>query len=156
MTFKFTRKTDMMLSNIFGVKPTDAVFLPSAPYAVRFNCQAGQLALGEDDFLGNAAEISIIKVSRYFGTLGRTQNAEWLQIFYIPAPDCDLLPANTVCVSYIKTRSVGQFQQCVTRLMGNGVNPAEGVFKVSFARHASGDRNYYSVKLHPSCRTIHR
>ena len=25
-----------MLSNIFGVKPTDAVFLPSAPYAVRF------------------------------------------------------------------------------------------------------------------------
>jgi hypothetical protein len=136
----------MMLSNIFGVKPTDAVFLPSAPYAVRFNCQAGQLALGEDDFLGNATEISIIKVSRYFGTLGRTQNAEWLQIFYIPAPGCDFLPANTVCVSYIKTRSVGQFQQCVTRLMGNGVNPAEGVFKVSFARHASGDRNYYSVK----------
>jgi len=133
------------LSNVFGTKPENAIFLPTVPYAVRFNCQAGQIALSETEFLGSEAEISIIKVSCWFGALGKTRATEWFQLFYVPAPTCKILPANTVCVSYIKTRSIGQFQQCVTRLMGNGVNPAEGIFKLGFQRHSAGDRTYYSV-----------
>ncbi len=135
------------LVDIFGSKPADAIYLPDAPYAVRFNCQSGQLALSEADFLGNEAEISVIKVSRYFGSLGKTRNVAWMQLFYIPAPGCSVLPSNTVCVSYIKTRSLSALQQTVTRLVGEGVNPAEGIFKVSFQRHINGDRNYASVKF---------
>ncbi len=135
----------MTLANVFGIKPDNAIYNPSTPYNVRFNCQAGQLALSESEFLGSEVEISIVKVSRFFGTLGNTKNVEWFQIFYIPAPGCKVLPSNTVCCSYIKTRSVGQFQQCVTRLMGNGTNPAEGIFKLSFQPHSSGDRKYFSV-----------
>lgn len=135
------------LSNVFGTKPANAIYLPDAPYAVRFNCQAGQLAVSETEFLGTEAEISVIKVSRYFGSLGRTRNVAWMQLFYVPAPGCKALPANTVCVSYIKTRSLSALQQTVTRLVGEGVNPAEGIFGVSFQRHSNGDRNYASVKF---------
>lgn len=142
-----TRNGHNALANVFGSKPANAIYLPDAPYAVRFNCQAGQLALSETDFLGKEAEISVIKVSRYFGSLGRTRNVAWMQLFYVPAPNCKILPSNTVCVSYIKTRSLSALQQTVTRLVGEGVNPAEGVFKVGFIRHANGDRNYASVRF---------
>lgn len=135
----------MTLSTVFGIKPDNAIYNPSTPYNVRFNCQVGQVALSETEFLDSEVEISIIKVARYFGTLGNTKNVEWFQIFYIPAPSCKTLPSNTVCCSYIKTRSIGAFQQCVTRLMGSGVNPAEGIFKLSFQKHQNGDRNYFSV-----------
>ncbi len=135
----------MTLSTVFGIKPDNAIYNPSTPYNVRFNCQVGQVALSETEFLDSEVEISIVKVSRYFGTLGNTKNVEWFQIFYIPAPSCKALPSNTVCCSYIKTRSVGAFQQTVTRLMGSGVNPAEGIFKLSFQKHQNGDRNYFSV-----------
>lgn len=145
MTTKAKGTAMTALDDIFGTKPSDAIFLPSQPYQVRFNCKAGQLAVSEDDFLGKEAEISIIKVARYFGDLGRTKSAEWLQLFYVPAPGCDILPANTVCVSYVKTRSLSQFQQVITRLLSDGQNPAHGIFKIGFKHHVTGERDYYSV-----------
>lgn len=137
----------IMNINVFGVKPKDAIFNPNTPFAVRFNCQAGKLALSENDYISDNAEISIIKASRFYGSLGKTRNVEWLQLFYVAAPDCDVLPQNTVCVSYIKTRSLGQFQQVVIRLLGEGTNPAEGIFKVSFVPHSNELGNYFSVRF---------
>jgi hypothetical protein len=136
-----------MSLNVFGTKPQDAIYLSAQPFQVRLNCQAGQIALSETEFLGNEAEISIIKAAMYFGTLGKTRNVEWLQLFYVPAPSCTILPSHTVCVSYIKTRSLTAFHQLITKLIGSGVNPAEGIFKLSFERHSSSDRNYCSVRF---------
>jgi hypothetical protein len=137
----------MSLDSIFGTKPQDSIFNPASPFAVRLNCQAGQIALSETEFLGNEAEISIIKASTFFGGLGKTRHTTWLQLFYVPAPSCSILPANTVCVSYIKTRSLTAFHQLITKLIGTGTNPAEGIFRLSFLRHANGDRNYCSIKF---------
>lgn len=137
----------MTLANVFGTKPQNSIYLPVHPFQVRLNCQSGQIALNETEFLGSEAEISIIKASTYFGHLGKTRHAEWLQLFFVPAPGCRTLPENTVCVSYIKTRSLTAFHQLITKLIGTGTNPAEGIFKLSFTRHASGDRNYCSVKF---------
>jgi hypothetical protein len=137
----------MSLLSVFGTKPADSIFNPAAPFAVRLNCQSGQLALSESEFIGNSAEISIIKVARFFGDLGNTKRSEWLQIFYIAAPGCTALPKDTVCVSYIKTRSLAAFNQGIIKLIGEGVNPAEGIFTISFVRHSAGDRNYFSVKF---------
>jgi len=135
----------MTALTVFGTKPADSIFLADQPYPVRLNCQAGQIAVSEDEFLGKEMEISIIACNRYFGNLGKTQNAEWLQIFFVPAPACDILPASTV--SYIKTRSLSQFSQLITRLMGQG-EPAEGIFKVSFLSHTnSNGQPYKSVRF---------
>lgn len=39
---------------IFGTMPTDAIFNPFPPYALRNDCQVGQWKRGEDDFKGSA------------------------------------------------------------------------------------------------------
>jgi hypothetical protein len=136
-----------MSLTVFGTKPKDSIFLPQTPFSVRLNCQAGQVAIAEDEYLGNSMEISIIAVNQLFGSLGKTKDAEWMQIFYIPAPTCKILPANTVCVSYIKTRSLSQFTQTITRLMEYG-EPAEGIFIISFQSHQNGKGDpYKSVKF---------
>lgn len=139
--------------NVFGMAPQDAIFNPVTPFAIRLNCQAGQLALTETDFLGKEAEISIIKIGRYFGSLGKTSGSEWLQVFYVAAPGSNVIPAkDTVCVSYVKTRSLSRFNQLVTQLLGNGQNPATGIFKISFEKHGGTNANgeltsYYSVNF---------
>jgi len=133
--------------HIFGAKPEGSIFLPEQPYGVRLNCQAGQIAVSETEFLGTEMEISIIACNRYYGDLGKTRNAEWLQIFFIPAPNNKLLPPDTVCVTYIKTRSLTQFTQLVTKLMAEG-EPAEGIFRVSFMSHMNKDgQPYKSVRF---------
>jgi hypothetical protein len=132
---------------VFGTKPKDSIFLPSQPYAVRLNCQAGQIAVSEDEYLGNSLEISIIGVNHLFGSLGKTRDVEWMQIFFIPAPSCKFLPKDTVCVSYIKTRSIAQFTQKITQLMESG-EPAEGIFILSFLSHTNSKGDpYKSVKF---------
>jgi hypothetical protein len=150
-TRKTTAKTkpeDSALDNVFGTIPTDSIFLPSSPYGVRLNCKDGRFAISEKDFLGedgDVAEISIIKVSKFFGTLGKAIDKQWMQLFYVPCPTCDFLPKNTVCCSYLKTRSMDAFNQTITKLMGEGVNPAVGIFKLRFIQHSSELGQYYSV-----------
>jgi hypothetical protein len=144
---KGTKNEMDALDNIFGVKPKGAIFLPSQPLSVRLDCKDGQLTLGEDSPLGKTAEISVLKVSRWFGDMGMTKGAEWLQLFYVGAPGCDTLPADTICVSFLKTRSLGQFQRIITTLLAAGTNPAKGIFSVSFVDHVSGQNRYKSVKF---------
>lgn len=134
-----------MLDNIFGAIPDDQILNPEPPYGIRFNCQSGQLALSETEFLGTEAEISIIKVARFFGSLGKTQNTEWLQLFYVAAPGTTIIPQNVVCVSYLKTRSLSAFNAKVIKLLSNKVNPATGIFKVGFQAHSNDKGNYFSV-----------
>lgn len=135
----------MATLNVFGTRPKDSIFMPQVPFAVRNDCSTGQWKVGDEDFRGNTIEISIIKVAQYFGSLGKTKNTQWLQVWFIPAPDCKNLPANTVCMTYIKTRSISQFSQKVTELMESG-EPAEGLFIGSFEKHSNEYGTYYSVK----------
>ena len=79
----------MTALTVFGTKPQDAIFLPNQPFAVRNNCQVGQWAVGDDDYRGSQLEMSIIKVSQFFGNLGKAKNTQWIQIFFVPVPSCD-------------------------------------------------------------------
>ncbi len=62
--------------------PKITIFLPTTPFAVRNDYSVGNWKVGDDDFRGNTIEISIIKVSQYFGSLGKTKDAQWLQVFF--------------------------------------------------------------------------
>ena len=130
---------------VFGTRPKDSIFIPQVPFAVRNDCQVGQWKVGDEDFRGNKIEISIIKVAQYFGSMGKTKNTQWMQVWFVPAPGCKELPANTVCTTYIKTRSISQFSQKVTELMESG-EPAEGIFIGSFEKHSNEYGTYYSVQ----------
>lgn len=132
-----------MLS-VFGCKPENSIYLGDQPYAVRNDCQIGQWKVGDSGLLGQKIEISIIKVARYFGTLGKAANTLWLQVWFIPAPGCDRLPQNTVCLTYLKSRSISQFSQKITELMQSG-EPALGIFMAGFEKHSNEYGTYYSV-----------
>ena len=82
---------------VFGSRPKDSIYLGDQPYAVRNDCSIAQWKVGDADLKGKEIEISIIKVARYFGSLGKAQDTLWLQVWFIPAPGCDRLPQNTVC-----------------------------------------------------------
>lgn len=146
MATKADSKPDLsVLGGIFGEKPEGAIYLPSSPFSVRFDCKMGQLKVGDNKILGNKASISLLKANRYFGSLGMTKNTEWLQIFYVAAPSDKVLPKDTVCVSYIKTRSLGALNDTVTLLMAEGNNPALGIFDIGFVQHSGENGTYFSV-----------
>ena len=130
---------------VFGTRPKDSLFLPQTPFGVRNDCQVGVWKVGDDDHRGKTIEISVIKVSQYFGDLGKTKNAHWMQIWFVPAPSCQNLPSNTVCITYLKGRSISQFSQKVTELMLSG-EPGLGIFLGSFEKHSHEKGLYYSVK----------
>jgi hypothetical protein len=65
-------------------------------------------------------------------------------VWFIGAPNCTIVPKNTVCLTYLKGRSIAQFSQKVTELM-ESQEPALGLFKGSFLKHSGEKGDYYSV-----------
>ncbi|WP_245602630.1 hypothetical protein [Gloeothece verrucosa] len=118
--------------------------MPQVPFNLRNDCRLGQWKVGEEDYRGKEIEISMIKVAQFFGNLGKITNSFWLQVWFVAAPGCDILPKNTVCLTYLKKRSIAQFSQKVTELMEKR-EPALGIFKGSFLKHNGDKGDYYSV-----------
>ena len=145
-----TKKSNQF--SVFGTRPTDAICLPDVPYSVRLNCKDGGLFVG-----GNEAQhrktnpdqkidISIIKVSKFFGTLGKTENVLWIQLFFVPCPNVDpaILPKNTVCCSYIKKQLIAHLFNKVQEVMEHG-DPGLGIFTLGFNREVGENGVYYTV-----------
>ena len=140
--------------SVFGTRPTDTIFLPDVPYSVRLNCKDGGLFVGGNEAQHRKSnpnqkiDISIIKVSKYFGTLGKTENVLWIQLFFVAAPGVDsaILPKNTVCCSYIKKQSISHLFNKVQEVMEHG-DPGMGIFTLGFNRESSENGVYYTVSF---------
>jgi hypothetical protein len=140
--------------SVFGTRPDNAICLPDIPYSVRLNCKNGGLFVGGYEAQHRKTnpdqkiDISIIKVSKYFGTLGKTENVLWLQLFFVAAPGVDskILPSNTVCCSYIKKQSIAHLFNKVQEVMEIG-DPGMGIFTVGFNREVGENGVYYTVSF---------
>jgi hypothetical protein len=140
--------------SVFGTRPDNAICLPDIPYSVRLNCKDSGLFIGGYEAQHRKTnpdqkiDISIIKVSKYFGTLGKTENILWLQLFFVPAPSVDskILPKNTVCVSYIKKQSIAHLFNKVQSVMEIG-DPGMGIFTLGFNKEIGENGVYYSVSF---------
>jgi hypothetical protein len=138
--------------SVFGTRPDNAICLPDVPYSVRLNCKDGGLFIGGSEAQhrktnpDQKVDISIIKVSKYFGTLGKTENVLWIQLFYIAAPNVEILPKNTVCVSYIKKQSIAHLFNKVQEAMNQG-DPGMGIFTLGFNREVGEKGTYYTVSF---------
>jgi hypothetical protein len=140
--------------SVFGTRPDNAICLPDIPYSVRLNCKDGGLFVGGYEAQHRKTnpdqkiEISIIKVSKFFGTLGKTENVLWLQLFFVAAPgvDSSILPKNTVCCSYIKKQSIAHLFNKVQEVMEQG-DPGMGIFTLGFNREAGENGVYYTISF---------
>ena len=145
-----TKKSNQF--SVFGTRPDNAICLPDVPYSVRLNCKDGGLFVGGSEAQHRKSnpdqkiDISIIKVSKFFGTLGKTENVLWIQLFFVPAPNVDssILPKNTVCCSYIKKQSIAHLFNKVQEVMEIG-DPGMGIFTLGFNREVGENGVYYTV-----------
>lgn len=138
--------------SVFGAKPSNALLVPEMPISVRCNCQSGRWFVGDND-CGSKLSLTILKFSRFFGKLGLTDREQFGQIWFV-AESGDL-PQGTVLVTYIKTRSLQNFNQCVATIQARGIEPATGIFVPEFVKF-SGNKpdaegvmratNYYGLK----------
>lgn len=140
--------------SVFGTRPDNAIYLPDVPYSVRLNCKDGGLFVGGSEAQHRKTnpdqkiEIGIIKASKFFGTLGKTKNVLWIQLFYIAAPNVppEILPKNTVCCSYIKKQSIAHLFNKVQEAMDRG-DPGLGIFSLGFNREVGEQGTYYTVSF---------
>lgn len=140
--------------SVFGTRPDNAICLPDIPYSVRLNCKDGGLFVGGYEAQHRKTnpdqkiEISIIKVSKFFGTLGKTENVLWLQLFFVAAPNVDssVLPKNTVCCTYIKKQSIAHLFNKVQEVMEHG-DPGLGIFTLGFNREVGENGVYYTISF---------
>ncbi len=130
---------------IFGEKVKNQINYFDPPYAIRNNCQIGQWMIGDDFPVAKELEIAIIKVAKMYGDLGKTKNANWLQLWFIASPKEKKIPDNLVCVTYIKTRSINQLGMEVMKNMSCDVDPGVGLFKTYFIKHDGEKGKYYSL-----------
>ncbi|MDY6807008.1 MAG: hypothetical protein SXA11_24800 [Cyanobacteriota bacterium] len=138
--------------SVFGAKPKEALLVPEIPIVVRNNCQSGQWTIGDTDY-GSKCSMTILKFSKFFGSLGQTVNTLWGQLWFVA--ESGELPQGVVMVTYIKSRSLGDFNRLVASVQARGVEPAVGIFIPEFVKH-SGQKpdengvvkpiNYYSLK----------
>ncbi|MDJ0557069.1 MAG: hypothetical protein QNJ68_22020 [Microcoleaceae cyanobacterium MO_207.B10] len=137
---------------VFGSKPKEALLVPEIPIAVRNNCQSGQWAIGDTDY-GSKCTMTILKFSKFFGNLGQTTNRLWGQLWFVS--ESGELPQGVVMVTYIKSRSLSDFNRLVASVQARGIEPATGIFIPEYIKH-SGQKpdengvvkpiNYYSLK----------
>lgn len=136
---------------IFGTIDKGAINNFTPPYSVRNNCQVGQWSLGDDNFIGSELELSIFAIKHFYGDLGKTEKTQWLQVWFIAAPKEEKLPENTVCVTYLKTRSQQALSQKFIEVMGT-IDPGLVLWKTSFEKHQGDMGAYYSVNFEPRIR----
>ncbi|MGB3532133.1 MAG: hypothetical protein WBA13_01305 [Microcoleaceae cyanobacterium] len=138
--------------SVFGSKPKDAILVPEMPLNVRNNCQSGKWCIGDEEY-GSKCSMTILKFSKFFGTLGQTSNAIWGQVWFVA--ESGELPQGVVMVTYIKSRTLSDFNRLITEIQSQGIEPATGLFIPDFTKH-SGSKpdengiakpiNYYSLK----------
>jgi len=141
--------------NVFGTIDENSIYLPTIPYQVRFNCKDGGLFVGGNEpehrktNPSDQVEISIIKVGKFFGDLGETKNSVWMQLFFVASPNTstDILPQNTVCVAYIKKKSISNLNNTVTDIMSQKIEPATGIFVLSFNKEVGKKGTYFSINF---------
>jgi hypothetical protein len=133
-------------TSIFGTIPKDSIFNPIPPYNLRNDCQVGQWKRGEDDFKGNSLEMAILQAHKFYGNLGDTKKTHWLQLWFIASPQEDKIPPNTVCCTYIKTRSLENLGGKLVELMTSEIDPGTGIFTASFEKTQGKMGAYYVLK----------
>ena len=132
--------------SVIGAMPKGEINCYAGGLPVRFNCQTGNITNSQQKALGNKLSINIIKLDRFFGDLGMSQDKEWIQMYFIPTRECDFLPQDTVCFSYIKTVSSQRLKELMIQTAATiGADPCEGIFDVEFIQEKGQYGSYYSI-----------
>ena len=129
---------------IFFEKSEDKINWGGFPYAIRNNCKHGDWRKNEKDKITDSLEIAIIHFQNFHGSLGQTKQENWLQVWFIPAPNEENLPKNQVCVTYLKSESLANLSQAIIEAEDDTC-----IFKAYFDSRKGDYGDYYVVLFEP-------
>ncbi|MFY7804872.1 MAG: hypothetical protein ACOVQ7_15745 [Limnoraphis robusta] len=147
-----SKKPDLSAFSVFGSKPKNAILTPDSCINARNNCQSGVWTIGDEEY-GKKLEMTVLKYSKLYGNLGQTTNTLWGQIFFIT--ESGDLPLGVVMCTYIKSRSLNDFNRLIMEIQAKGIEPAIGIFTPEFVKQSGSAPdgkggtqavNYYSLK----------
>ena len=137
--------------SVFGQRPKEGIFMADIPLSVRLNCKDGGVFIGGSEPKHRKSnpedkiEIAILTVKKFYGDMGKTTDALWIQVFFVPVNSA-VLPKNTVCVAYLKKQSIANLYGKVTPLMET-CDPGMGIFILSFERQQGELGVYYTINF---------
>jgi hypothetical protein len=133
---------------IFPKFDKEKINYPGFPYSIRNDCRGGigQWKVGSDDLIGNKLDVAILHFQKFYGNLGKTNGAEWLQLWFVGAPSEDKLPKNTVCMTYIKSIGLRNFYSKIFQISDNPDADAL-IFTLGFQKESNKHGDYYSVTI---------
>ena len=147
-----SNKSKLPTFSVFGAKPKDAILLPNSAMSARNNCQSGQWTIGDKDY-GSKCSMTVLKFSKFFGSLGQTSHTLWGQLWFVA--ESGELPQGVVMVTYLKNRNLEAFNNLIAEVQSKGIEPAMGIFTPEFVKQ-SGQKpddsgivkpiNYYTLK----------
>lgn len=129
--------------SIIGKLSKEEINFFNPTLSIRNDCKEGVWKIGDKLKIGRELDFAIIKVTPFCGKLGKSEG-DWLQVWLIPAPKEDKLPANTVAVTYIKTRSMSQLGDALIMAMLTE-DPGLLIWCTEFEKHAGEYGEYYSI-----------
>lgn len=141
-------KTHKIMLQTFGPIPTEnEIFIPSEPVGLRNNCQIGAWTIGEE-ILGKKLSFVALSYKQYFGTLGKTRNTYWGELFLYPVNSENFPPC--VLRTYLKSVGLKQFNTLIASTLARGKNPAKGYFHPEFKEKSGVNErgepiNYYII-----------
>ena len=132
---------------IFPIKSDDKINWAGFPYAIRNNCKYGDWRKDEENVIANSLDIAIVHFKSFYGSLGKTKKEQWLQVWFIPAPNETQLPKNQVCVTYLKGESLTILTQAIIEAENDTC-----IFKASFTKRKGDYGDYFVVNFEPRFR----
>lgn len=135
--------------NIFPKVDPNGIWIIDSGLEVRNNCQKGSFTNGEKTSLGTELECTFLQVKNLFGRVSEeSEDTVWKEIYFVPNQTVQWLPKNIVCYTLVKTRSLTNLSNTVSRIISlPDVDPSNGIFKLSFIPHSSPKGDYYSLKF---------
>jgi len=140
--------------NIFPKFNKEQINYPGFPYSIRNDCRGGigQWKVGSDELIGNKLDVAIIHFQKFYGNLGKTSGAEWLQVWFVGAPHEEKLPKNVVCMTYIKSIGLRNFHNKIFQMSDNP-DADTLIFTLGFQKESNSKGDFYSVTITERPRT---
>ena len=123
----------------------DSLYLPELTYSIRNNCQIGMWMQSDGETpITNELNFCIVHLEGFYGDLGKTKGAHWLQLWGISD---QVLNGKVIFCTYIKGRSLNLLGNKVLEATINEQSASDLLFKSKFLRQQNDYGTHYIIQF---------
>lgn len=126
-------------------KTGESLYLPELTYSIRNNCQIGMWMQSDGETaITNELNFCIVHLESFYGDLGKTKGAHWLQLWGISD---QVLNGKVIFCTYIKGRSLNLLGNKVLEATINEQSASDLLFKSKFLRQQNEYGIHYIIQF---------